>query len=67
MLDLLRLTAMGPEQLGLLKLMQGSAEGLMTVLNNILDFSKMEAGRLLLEDIPFDINTELLNQVSYPP
>lgn len=53
MLELLKLTRMEREQLGLLKVMQSSAEGLMSVINNILDFCKMEAERLLLEDIPF--------------
>eukprot|EP00271_Cylindrocystis_brebissonii_P007795 TRINITY_DN21528_c0_g1_i1.p1 TRINITY_DN21528_c0_g1~~TRINITY_DN21528_c0_g1_i1.p1 ORF type:complete len:1075 (-),score=211.17 TRINITY_DN21528_c0_g1_i1:1210-4434(-) len=62
MLDLLKLTHVGREQRQLLKVMQTSAEGLMTVINNILDFCKMEAGRLTLEEIDFNAG-EILEQV----
>ena len=55
MLDLLKLTPLETEQVQLLKVMQSSAEGLMTTINNILDFCKMEAGRLMLEDIDFAV------------
>ena len=61
-LDLLHLTPLDEEQATLLSLMQASADGLMTVLNNILDFSKMEAGKLALEHVPFSLN-EVLQQV----
>ncbi|KAJ7527709.1 hypothetical protein O6H91_16G067800 [Diphasiastrum complanatum] len=63
MLDLLHLTKLLPEQQGLVKVMQESAEGLMQVINNILDFCKMEAGRLSLEDIEFSL-LEIFDQVS---
>ncbi|KAL2611752.1 hypothetical protein R1flu_023444 [Riccia fluitans] len=56
MLDLLQLTSMVPEQQGLMKIMQESAEGLMDVINNILDFCKIEAGRLTLEEIDFSLS-----------
>ncbi|KAL3683042.1 hypothetical protein R1sor_001064 [Riccia sorocarpa] len=55
MLDLLQLTSLVPEQQGLMKIMQESAEGLMDVINNILDFCKIEAGRLILEEIDFSL------------
>ena len=32
-----------------------SGDGLMTILNDLLDISKIEAGKLELEDIPFDL------------
>ncbi|CAM6093964.1 unnamed protein product [Calypogeia fissa] len=63
MLDLLRLTSLTVEQARFLRVMQGSAEGLMQVLNEILDFSKIQSGHLALEDVDFDIS-ELLEQVS---
>ncbi|BBN15753.1 protein MpPAS6 [Marchantia polymorpha subsp. ruderalis] len=59
MLDLLQLTSLVPEQQGLMKIMQESAEGLMEVINNILDFCKIEAGRLILEEIDFSLSDTL--------
>lgn len=62
MLDLLHLTQLVPQQQELVKIMQESAEGLMQVINNILDFCKMEAGRLSLEEIDFSLS-DLFEQV----
>ncbi|KAG0614827.1 hypothetical protein M758_6G206500 [Ceratodon purpureus] len=62
MLDLLLLTSLTPEQGGYVKVMQVSAESLMQVLNEILDFSKIQSGRLALESADFHIG-ELLDQV----
>lgn len=55
MLDLLYMTNLESEQHGLVKIMQESAEGLMEVINNILDYCKIEAGRLELEEIDFSL------------
>ena len=46
MLDLLHLTPMEKDQVGLLKVMHTSAQGLMRVINNILDYCKIEAGKV---------------------
>jgi signal transduction histidine kinase len=62
MLDLLRLTPLTPEQAGFVRVMQGSAEGLMQVLNEILDFSRIQSGHLSLDLADFHIG-ELLDQV----
>lgn len=63
MLDLLRLTPLTPEQAGFVRVMQGSAEGLMQVLNEILDFSRIQSGHLSLDVVDFHIG-ELLDQVT---
>lgn len=39
--------------------MQRSAEHLLVVLNDVLDFSKLEAGALEREEIPFDLEAEV--------
>lgn len=63
MLDLLRLTALSSEQAQFVRVMQGSAEGLMQVLNEILDFTKISAGHLTLEETEFSLG-DLLEQTS---
>jgi len=44
------------ERLGVLK---SSAESLLHVLNDLLDFSKMEAGKLTLDAVPFHLADEV--------
>nr|XP_024396407.1 ethylene receptor 2-like [Physcomitrium patens] len=63
MVDLLHLTKLVPQQQELVKIMQELAEGLLQVINNILDFCKMEAGRLFLEEIDFSLS-DLIEQVA---
>ncbi|MCZ8097777.1 MAG: ATP-binding protein [Burkholderiales bacterium] len=53
MIDLLRDTRMTDEQGRLAEVLQGSARALLTVLNDVLDYSKIEAGKLQLEAIDF--------------
>jgi signal transduction histidine kinase/CheY-like chemotaxis protein len=43
------------EQGDYLQLVKGSADSLLTVVNNILDFSKIEGGRLALDSMNFDL------------
>ncbi len=52
MADVLRETALTPEQARMLAVMRDSSASLMTLLNDILDLSKIEAGKLELESIP---------------
>jgi len=53
MVELLRGTALDTEQESYVQLLKESGEGLLSILNDILDLSKIEAGELRLETIPF--------------
>ena len=48
-------TPLSAEQRPTLELVHASAESLLGILNDILDYSKIEADRLELESIPFDL------------
>jgi signal transduction histidine kinase/ligand-binding sensor domain-containing protein/ActR/RegA family two-component response regulator len=51
----LKMTALSPEQDRQLDMIVRSGDSLMTILNDILDISKIEAGKLDLEVITFDL------------
>jgi signal transduction histidine kinase len=53
MLRVVRDTPLSPEQRSYLKTASDSAESLLLLLNDVLDFSKIESGRLELEHAPF--------------
>ncbi|MGJ4951154.1 response regulator [Bradyrhizobium sp. HKCCYLS20291] len=55
MIDLLVGTELNEEQCGLAHVAHESARNLLTVVNNILDFSKLEAGQFEPESIPFSV------------
>lgn len=48
-------TALSDEQRHYLLLVRKSADALLTIINDILDFSKIDAGRLLIESLPFEL------------
>ncbi|MFN8207369.1 MAG: response regulator [Bacteroidales bacterium] len=48
-----------PEQTEQVSIIRKSAELLMTILNDILDYSKIEAGKMMVEDIPFKLREEI--------
>jgi len=55
-LDLLRMTSLDEGQRSLVGVMQTSAEHLLTIINDVLDLSKIEAGRMTLERTPFRLS-----------
>ena len=71
MTDLALGTDLGKEQREYLEMVKISADSLLDLLNSILDLSKIEAGRLELEEIPFDLRitmetaTEILAVMAY--
>jgi two-component system, sensor histidine kinase and response regulator len=54
-LELFSMTKLTEEQEDYLRDIKSSTHGLMTLINDILDYSKIEAGKLSLERIPMDI------------
>jgi signal transduction histidine kinase/CheY-like chemotaxis protein len=54
MLDLLQKDQLTDDQAHLVATAKEAADGLLVVLNDILDYSRLEAGSLALEDEPFD-------------
>ena len=55
MTELVLESSLTPEQRADLRLVQASAHALLTIVDDILDFSKVEAGKLDIEEIPFDL------------
>ena len=55
MASLLRDTPLDPQQRECLRIIEISGEGLLGIINDILDYSKIEAGRTELEQEPFDL------------
>ncbi|MFZ4756644.1 MAG: ATP-binding protein [Burkholderiaceae bacterium] len=67
MVDLLQDARMSDEQKHFVSVLRSSAQSLLTVLNDVLDYSKIEAGRLQLESIDFrpaDIAREVVELLS---
>jgi signal transduction histidine kinase/CheY-like chemotaxis protein len=63
MTSLLLDTPLDAEQREFAETIRGSAESLLTVINDVLDFSKIASGKLTFESIPFDA-VELVKQVT---
>jgi len=55
MTELLLETDLNEEQQDYIETVSSSAQALMTVLNDILDYSKIESGKLTIESIDFDL------------
>lgn len=59
MTDLLLSTQLTSEQHDYVRMVQESAEALLGVINDVLDFSKVEAGKLVLDPQPFALRDRL--------
>jgi len=55
MTDLVLDSTLDDEQREYLQIVKSSSESLLTVLNDILDFSRIEAGKLRIENMPFNL------------
>ncbi len=69
MLGILRDSDLLPDQRQFVELAYQSASGLLTILNDILDYSKIEAGKLLLDHQPFSIHkltSEVISMLRFP-
>jgi PAS domain S-box-containing protein len=56
MTDLTLMTELNVEQREFLSIVKSSTKALLTVLNDILDYSKIESGKMDLEEIKFELN-----------
>jgi len=59
MVDILKRTELTEAQREYLSIIESSGENLLTIINDILDLSKIEAGHMELENIPFSLKVEL--------
>ena len=69
MTDLLLKTNLTPEQLDFMQTLKVSGQNLLSIINDILDLSKLEAGEMRLETIGFDISIcldEVLDLLATP-
>jgi signal transduction histidine kinase/CheY-like chemotaxis protein/HPt (histidine-containing phosphotransfer) domain-containing protein len=55
MTDLLKLTKLSRKQQNYIRIIQSSGDMLLSLVDNMLDFSKLEAGQLVLEKREFDV------------
>jgi PAS domain S-box-containing protein len=53
MAEMLDQTDLDEDQRGMLQVVRSSADALLTIINDILDVSKIEAGKMTLEDVEF--------------
>ena len=54
--ELLGQTSLTPQQAEYVQFLETSSKGLMTVINDVLDYTKLEAGQMKLERIPFQVH-----------
>jgi len=64
MAEALAFTSLNNQQSELLETLQGSATNLLALLNDVLDFSKMDAGKLTLEYVPVNFHLICKNIIS---
>lgn len=61
--DIMLTTTLNEEQRDLAQTIQGSADSLLCIINDILDFTKIEAGELSLEAVSFNIRYAAMDVV----
>ena len=59
MLQLLQVDALEPNQIGNVETAVAAAEHLLEILDDVLVFSKAEAGKMALESVPFDLSKQV--------
>jgi PAS domain S-box-containing protein len=59
--DLLKKEPLSTEQTDYVDMIKSSTENLLVVINDILDFAKIESGKISLESIPFDVLSTVQN------
>jgi PAS domain S-box-containing protein len=64
MVELLSETELDSKQNEMLGVIRDSGDGLLTILNDILDISKIESGKLALENINFSLNKCITDAIS---
>ena len=68
MSELLLDTGLDDEQQGFVENIHRSANGLLTIINDVLDLSKVESGKLDIEEVPFSLTIvvqDVCNMVSF--
>ena len=63
-LDLLSGTDLDAEQSSYLRYIKSAAEGLLSLINDILDYSRIEADKLQIESIPFNLHMLIDDSIS---
>ena len=63
--ELLGRTELDPTQRSYVETIKQSGQGLLELINNVLDFSKLEASRASPEDIPFDLEALLSSSKAF--
>lgn len=64
MTNLIQKTTLSPQQSDYINTVQISADNLQGIINSMLDFSKMESGKMTLQKIPFNLKKILQNIIS---
>jgi len=63
-IELLASTPLNEEQTDFVDMLQSSTHALMAIINDLLDFTKLEAGKMKLEAIPFEIKNVLQGSIA---
>ena len=64
MTQLLKMTNLDKEQMGYVEILKESGKILLSLINDILDLSKIEAGKIELETMDFDLQAEMLGAIN---